>query len=61
MGYRVDESCIGCGLCVVTCPAVFAMGDSGQAQAKAGEVPAEAAKLASEAAAQCPVHAIHQA
>ena len=38
MKYRVDESCIGCGLCAGTCPEVFTMSDDGVAVAIETEV-----------------------
>ena len=39
MNAIVNDSCISCGLCADTCPAVFHMGDDGMAHG--GEVPAE--------------------
>ena len=33
MKYKVNETCIGCGLCASTCPEAFSMGDSGLAVA----------------------------
>jgi len=55
---RVNENCIGCGLCVSTCPLVFSMTDSGQAAASEQEVPAEAEADATAAMENCPVNAI---
>ena len=39
--YRVNENCIGCGLCAGICPEVFSMTDEGVATAIETEVPAE--------------------
>lgn len=61
MKYRVNESCIGCGLCVNTCPEVFSMDDSGLAKAISSAVPAEALDSAAEAMDGCPVGAIEEA
>lgn len=51
------DVCIGCTLCASTCPAVFSMRGV-QAQAISGEIPAEDAAGAAEAAQGCPVGAI---
>lgn len=61
MKYKVNDSCIGCGMCTSVCPTVFHMGDSGLAQAIDGEVKAEDAAAAEEAMGGCPVGAIEQA
>lgn len=53
----VNDSCIGCGLCEGTCPAVFHMNDNGVAEA-IGEVPADQEDAAREACDGCPVAAI---
>jgi len=51
------DTCIGCGLCVSTCPAVFEMqGDV--AVVVADPVPPEAEASCREAAEGCPVSAI---
>ena len=58
MKFKVNENCIGCGLCEGTCPAVFHMTDAGVAEAIPDEVPAgeEANALAAmEAARQVPL------
>lgn len=57
MKAHVIEGCIGCGLCVSTCPEVFHMTDSGVAEAE-GTVPPAMEAQASEAAANCPVSVI---
>ena len=61
MKYRVNEECIGCGLCAGTCPEVFSMGDDGVAVAIETEVPEEALNSAAEAKDGCPVGAIEEA
>lgn len=55
----VDESgCIGCGLCVSTCPEVFEIGANGLARTYQQPEPAqeETARMAAE---NCPVSVIH--
>ena len=61
MKYRVNENCIGCGLCAGICPEVFSMTDEGVAEAIESEVPAEAEGTAAEAKDSCPVGAIEEA
>ena len=60
MKYYVNENCIGCGLCVSICPEVFSMSDAGVSKAMNGEVPAEHADAAANAAHSCPVDAIEK-
>lgn len=60
MKYKVNDSCIGCGLCESTCPEVFTIQD-GVAVAIEGEVPASAEAAAAEAKDGCPVGAIEEA
>jgi ferredoxin len=52
-----EETCIGCGLCVETCPEVFEMNDD-KAQVKGDEIPENARETCKEAAENCPVEAI---
>lgn len=48
--------CIGCGLCVTTCPDVFALGDDGKSYVQSSE--ACATCNCQEAIDNCPAHAI---
>lgn len=58
MKVKVDEeTCIGCELCVETCPEVFEMAGD-KAVAKMSEVPEKLIKSCKEAAEGCPVEAI---
>ena len=58
--YYVNENCIGCGLCVSTCPDYFTMADTGVAVAMEAEVPVEHAGEAANAAYGGPVDAIQE-
>ena len=60
MKYVVNENCIGCGLCVSTCPDYFTMADTGVAVAMEAPVQVEHAGEAANAAYGCPVDAIEQ-
>ncbi|MCD6228322.1 MAG: ferredoxin [Candidatus Omnitrophica bacterium] len=52
----IDENaCVGCGLCVNTCPDCFEMGEDGIAKVKSSEC--SSCDL-NEVASQCPVNAI---
>jgi ferredoxin len=51
------DTCVGCGLCSDTCPAVFEMVD-GVAKVIVGVVPPESESTCKEAAEGCPVTAI---
>lgn len=57
MNARVNENCIGCGLCNSICPEVFTMTDEGVATAK-NEIVTELKDSVQEAADSCPVDAI---
>ncbi len=61
MKYFVNENCIGCGLCVSTCPEVFAFTDSGFARAEEKDVSDKVLKTAEMAREGCPVEAIEKA
>lgn len=57
MNARVYEGCIGCGLCVMTCPAVFRMKEDGVSEAYA-EIPKGEEEHAAFAVQGCPVGVI---
>ena len=52
------ENCIGCELCVGTCPNVFRMADDGYAEVYTDPIPAADEATAQEAADGCPVAVI---
>jgi len=52
-----EETCIGCEVCVDTCPEVFEMVDD-KARVKINEVPRDVVESCREAAENCPVEAI---
>lgn len=56
MAFKVNDSCIGCGLCTGIAPEVFEM-DEGHARVKAQ--PSDPAQ-AQDAMSQCPVSAIEE-
>ncbi len=60
MTYRVNENCIGCGLCCELCPAVFSMTAAGVSAAAPGPVDAGEEDAAVAAMEGCPVGAIEQ-
>ena len=60
MKYIVNDGCIGCGLCMGTCPEVFSLTRSGTAKAIDTEVPSECEAAAEEAMSCCPVSAIEE-
>lgn len=56
---KVDQAkCIGCGLCVSTCPDVFELNEDGKSNIKAGADLEKNAACAKEAAENCPAKAI---
>ena len=58
MKYKVNETCIGCGLCAATCPEAFSRGGSGLAVATEKEVSTELLASAEDAKNGCPLGAI---
>lgn len=56
--YKVLDTCIGCGACTAVAPEVFDLNADGLAENIVGDVPAELADAAKEAAESCPVEAI---
>ena len=57
MNAKVNENCIGCGLCNSICPQVFTMTDEGVSTANNDEVSGHEDSV-QEAADSCPVNAI---
>lgn len=57
MRVTIEDTCTACGLCVETCPEVFAMGDD-IAQVLVNDVPQEYEDAAQQAADECPAEAI---
>ena len=60
MKFFVNDSCVGCGMCEATCPAVFSLNDEGKAVAIEGDVPAAEEAAAQEVLEGCPVGAIEK-
>lgn len=56
-GYVDKDVCIGCGMCVGTCPDAFQMDDDGLAVGYQ-EIPEGSVDDAKQAAEDCPVEAI---
>lgn len=58
MKVKVDpDTCIGCGLCVNTCPDVFEL-EGDKAVVKSEEISGDVESCAKQAADDCPVNAI---
>ncbi|MCX7775494.1 MAG: ferredoxin [Rectinemataceae bacterium] len=56
--WYVDETCIGCGLCAETAPAVFQLSDDNKAVVMSQPTEPEALAAATQAMSDCPVGAI---
>ena len=61
MHYIVNNDCIGCGLCVGTCPEVFYMKNNETAAAREEDISTEYIEIAALAQRECPVEAIKEA
>ncbi len=60
MKYQVNPSCIGCGLCTVTCPQVFRMSEEGRSEVCQDTVEGSDVSAVREAMNACPVNAIRE-
>lgn len=57
MKYRVNDNCIGCGMCESLCPEVFFLNEMGTAEAKDTDTDLTSAE---DAMTSCPVEAIEE-
>ncbi|MPQ44684.1 ferredoxin [Clostridium tarantellae] len=53
-----EEVCIGCGMCVESCPEVFTLDENGKAIADNEFIPEYVLNRAEESYEDCPVNAI---
>ena len=60
MKFKVNEGCIGCGMCVGTCPGVFSFGPDGTAIAAENETATGDEATAMDALSGCPVSVIEK-
>ena len=54
----INETCNGCGMCIVKCPGYFEENADGDAQVISGILADETDAVLKEVLSQCPVHAI---
>ncbi|MCI7125019.1 MAG: ferredoxin [Agathobaculum sp.] len=60
MNVKIDrDGCVSCGLCEMTCPAVFRIADDGLAEVHHQPASAAEESGAQQAAGGCPVSVIH--
>ena len=60
MKFKVNDSCIACGLCISMCPEVFRMSDNGIAVAYKSAEDESTIPRAVDAKISCPVQAIEE-
>lgn len=58
MKVKVNEECIGCGMCIDMCPDVFEYNDEGLSSVKSEEIDDSMADEVMQAQGACPVDAI---
>lgn len=58
MRVKVNQECIGCGMCIDICPEVFVYNDEGLSSVKSQEVNDSLKDSVVEAQEACPVDAI---
>ncbi|QAT42342.1 ferredoxin [Aminipila luticellarii] len=57
MKVKINEGCIGCGLCEETCPEVFSLKEDGKAQVDKQPEPSQLSQV-QEAVELCPAQVI---
>jgi ferredoxin len=60
MPFRIQDSCVGCGLCAGLAPHTFELGEKGTAVVRAQPESAGDLAAARDAKNQCPVFAIQE-
>lgn len=60
MRFKVNEGCIGCGMCVGICPGVFSIGPDGTAVAAESGTASADEGAAIQALSGCPVSVIEK-
>ena len=58
MKVKVNQECIGCGMCIDICPEVFEYNDEGLSTSKSEEINDSLSDSVTEAMEACPVDAI---